>query len=187
MGKLIRLRGEGPHLVWPEVALRPHLTRRSELRDCCPQRSTPCWERRQWEAASVEAHEASVCVFAKAQGWRPSQEFALERLLGKRGSLLWAEWATYDVVDHPDYLCQGGHSPALVVHLYGSLVLERVPRTLIVDQLPESWYWPEITTAYVSRPALSVTIQHTGPCLLGGAPGSVEPGSTKRVIRISDQ
>jgi len=44
------------------------------------------------------------------------------------------------------------------VHLYGSLKIADVPQGLIVDELPASWYAPEIdsrrasTTAYVYRP-----------------------------------
>jgi hypothetical protein len=146
MSGIIRLRGEAPDLVWPEAALRPHLTRRSELRDRRQEWCTSRPGQREWYDANLAAHAVSVGVFAKAQGWRPSRGFALNRLLRQC-----PRWAA-DVVDHPDYFSEGRRSPAVVVHLYGTLALDDVPSAIVVDRLPESWYWPGQTIAYALRP-----------------------------------
>jgi hypothetical protein len=158
MSTIVRLRGDAEELVWPGAALRPHLDQRAWLRDVSPGHDTSWANRRRWSDASLAAHAANVQAFAEAQGWRVSKGFALDRLVRRRASLLWPNWAR-DVVDHPDFFWRYQRSPALVVHLYGELVLDRVPDALVVDRLPESWYWPGMTTAYVFRPGSRQAIQ----------------------------
>jgi hypothetical protein len=68
-----------------------------------------------------------------------------------------------DVFEHPDWFLVGRH-PVAVVHLYNELDLANVPEGIIIDELPESWYYPGHTRAYVYRPPRSIGIapQSTG-------------------------
>jgi hypothetical protein len=151
MSTVVRLRGEADELIWPGDALRQPLDHRARLRQASPGPDASWATRHRWSAASMAVHASSVQVFAEAQTWHVSEGFALNRLVRKRATLLLPNWAR-DTVDHPDFFWQRRRSPALVVHLSGDLVLNTVPEKLVVDRLPESWYWPGTTTAYVFRP-----------------------------------
>lgn len=54
---------------------------------------------------------------------------------------------------HPQWLKNGGRAAGVIVHLYNSIRLDEAPAEIVVDELPSSWYYPQLTTAYVLRPA----------------------------------
>src|SRR5687768_16226377 len=114
--RIIRLRGDGPPLVWPG-ALEALVSRSADLRQRrirlvsadeamrVPGRYRPLSE---WEATIDEAHSDAAEVFGGAQGWtsarRGSPRLLLsppERRRTPRGLPAWAR--RDDVFEHPDF------------------------------------------------------------------------------------
>lgn len=140
-GQIKRIRGDALQLKWPAVQLDGLIKEASKIRTL--------WH---GEAALgralYETQKAAIAEFAKAQGWRPAKSDPRpERLFGKAV----AQKLGADFFDHPNWF-RVGSILACVVHLYGKLALEKLPKDLIVDELPESWYCPGHTRAYVLRP-----------------------------------
>lgn len=167
---IVRLRGDGPALIWPAAELRPHLDWCAEMWRLYPdpaRHDDDATERRargalatDWTRAIWSARSAALTEFATAQGWTPAARALPPSSLvpppyrGSRGLVPgWArDLATWD---HPEWL-RTTDGAAAVVHLYPDLALDRVPSGIVVDRLPTSWYWPRRTEAYVFRSASAV-------------------------------
>ena len=164
-----RLRGDAPEVVWPRSRrFAEALSWRRELRRMTPEHTgpeAPAEEREMserthedwWEAMGAW-RSAAVDAFARANGWtRAKHELHPTRLLPpklrKPADARRPWWHDDRVFEHPDFLLQGRRIAGVVVHLYSPVALDRLPESIVVDELPSSWYWPGRTRAYLLRPA----------------------------------
>lgn len=107
-----------------------------------------------WLTRSLPAASA----FARANGWTLGRTDIAPTALGKghtRRSALAAWRATdLDLFEHADYFLAGSRRlVGAVMHMYGPMRIEDVPDFISVEELPASWYYPNITTAYLLRPS----------------------------------
>lgn len=102
------------------------------------------------------AREIAAERFAIANGWRISEKsFPLYHLgvESERAELKHAEArGAPGLLDHYEYLRRLSQPIGIITHLYGALNLALVPSSVVVDALPESWYIPGATSAYLLRP-----------------------------------
>ena len=166
--RIVRLRGDGLALVWPED-IEPLIAQSARLRGRSPRRvpgdhpdvvANPERFRplREWEAQLDEAQDDAAQGFGNAQGWRLGRCGSPRLLLSPRDRRRMPRrlpaWSLRDdCYEHPDFFYVGRRLAAVVVHLYPMIALDGLPNAVVVDQLPSSWYYPDLTTAYVLRSA----------------------------------
>jgi hypothetical protein len=115
-------------------------------------------------------------LFAEMNGWRPSShQYDPARLV--HSSSRWSRdplWVSGRTFDHPyAFKTAARYSREVVgvsVHLYGDVDLERMPQSIVVDQLPLSWYQYG-TTAYLLRPGPRPAGKYPGRELKAAAQG----------------
>jgi hypothetical protein len=167
---VVRVRGDAPEIVWPANALAPHIARCDELRLSLPpyphtvadsEKAAATQLFAQWEAEFIDAQRESIAAFAAAQGWQRSERiFPPKHLLhakNRRGKDSPRPWyCTDQCFEHPDWLTYRGRMAGVVVHLYPTrtdIDLDKLPGEIVVDQLPDSWYFPRWTNAFLLRPS----------------------------------
>jgi hypothetical protein len=165
MSTIIRIQGEAPPLFWtPEIdsALPAITAARLREHECYGSGRDREW----WEGFSAKRLAAGG-VFAAAQGWTaiPHQPGYMPSSFGV-SQKEWNRWRRQSehrrgrqvlsgpTSDHAEAYRLGGHVVALVFHEYGKLLDAPIPEHLVIDVLPESWYWPSVTTAYCIRPSI---------------------------------
>jgi len=170
--RIIRLRGDSPSLVWPDTAIADRVAWCAELRRLTPDgllsETDPADVRRmvrqlgEWSIAMLTARSAAATAFAQAQGWAYSPNaYPTARLVADPRERRHRPATTWDfrddVFEHPDWFVLKGRPVAAVVHLYHELAIDALPNAIVVDRLPASWYYPQLTTAYVFRRATAVS------------------------------
>jgi hypothetical protein len=160
---IIRLRGDGPDLVWDAPALASRIEKCCLLwgSGTCEDCNDTC---RSHHYRLTRARQDAARAFAGPQGWsRLASAVAVHQLVEKqRGSNEhrgaptepWLpRWASPEWYDHPESFGAHGRFAATIIHPYrGTIDLAQVPPGIVVDQLPTSWYAPQSTTAFVLRP-----------------------------------
>ena len=127
----------------------------------------PPWLPEQWDAqimniaslTGTEAlHEARIALaqaFAQANGCVLSLARVQPEHLGttkeERAELACVRVGGGGAWDHPWAFKQDGKLAGIVVHLYGAIERAKLPTFLVADRLPDSWYAPGATTAYLYR------------------------------------
>jgi hypothetical protein len=152
-----RLRGNGTKLQWSDAIEAAIETCREVWRN---------YGAKKWiymrEAASREAAK----LFASLNGWTHRDAHVhLSRLMCsrcrreyERNRGRWGSSSTWmdqnGVVDHPQWFFIGRKVAACAVHLYSSgIKLNALPPCIDVDRLPNSFYYPDVTTGYLLRPS----------------------------------
>jgi hypothetical protein len=177
MSAIIRIHGEAAPLIWThriDDAIRAVRFVRLLESDA---RQDEHLHRRFWSSCYHETRENARSVFAAAQGWKPEQRGRID--LPIAWGVTWQEWSRFlgdadaspfwptilgnrraplrltsgERLDHPEFFRSQRKIKALIVHNYGKLPDGQIPSNLVIDRLPDSWYWPGHTTAYCIRPA----------------------------------
>jgi len=102
------------------------------------------------------AREVAADRFSRANDWNVSaKSFPLFQLgtPSERAMLKLAEErGAPGILDHHEYIRLRSQPVGIVTHLYAPLKLELLSDSVVVDALPESWYMPGTTYAYLLRP-----------------------------------
>lgn len=153
---VIRLQGDESILlpVWDAIAMDPVIARIGQLWEEQPP-SKPYWIWRDWAATLEVARATAWRLFAESNLWFVgTRQYDSSRLVHSHprfmGERQW-DWN----LDHPYTLkaTRRGRIPlGVVAHFYSKIAMHELPKTVIVDELPASWYWPQRTRAYLVRP-----------------------------------
>ena len=163
---VVRLRGEGATIVWPEqemIEITDVVRKLLRIKggDFTPQRQGQEYsEAREylWQKLLQKPRQAGVMALATANGWDAADQAYRPLLLLRRAHrpsagrhLPWCFHA--GLLEFPYWLRLGGDDAGVVVHTAVPLDLRALPAELVVDQLPHNWPVPETMQAYLLRPA----------------------------------
>jgi hypothetical protein len=150
---VLRLKGVAGEIQWPARALSEPVARCEALLRAAARYPDPDYAAGDTERREIGAREASISRarlesarrFGSAQSW----DHSLLLLHSKR----LYDW-TYeeDLFRYASWYFAGKKVAAVVVHLYTALDVDKLPRGMIVDELPVSWVAPLWCSAYVLRP-----------------------------------